>query len=143
MAALGVFIGATIRGNAAVAEDLVIPIDLSSASTYELVQPLRRECAEPPANAKGPDESAQREEAKVLEASCLRRRLLAGAELERVIRTYFPSDLTPRELAFCVEEVEDGEPLLHCAIYWAREQADAALESMRALWVAERKRTAR
>jgi len=142
MAALGVFAAGTICALAATAEDLVIPIDLSDASTYELVQPLRRDCAALPANAKGSDDSAQREEAKALETSCLRRRLLAGAELDRVIRTYFPSDLTPRELAFCVEEVEDGEPLLPCAIFWAREEVDGGLDSMKAIW-ADRRSNAR
>jgi len=113
------------------ADEIVIRIDLSDPSTYELVQPLRRECLERAGRAESAvDGSAPAGASATLDATraadssraaeCLRRRLLAGAELERVVRTFFPTELTPRELAFCVDEVGSERALLDCAFFWSR-----------------------
>lgn len=128
---------------AAAAHEISIPIDLSDPNTFELLQPLRRDCSSQRGGQTPQGEDPNNDDKRAQESLCLRRALLASAELERVIRTYFPTDLTPAELAFCVDEVEDAEPLFRCAIFWVRNAVAEQPESPGALRKVYRQQKAR
>ncbi|MBY0401944.1 hypothetical protein K2X89_16745 [Myxococcota bacterium] len=122
----------TVAVQLAAADERMIQIDLSMPDVYELVQPLRRECI-----AEQAGEGRDVAEARASAPDCLRRRLLSAAELERQIRVFFPADLTPEELAFCTTRAHDGDSLLPCVQFWAKEapaQAPLSESEMRAVY---------
>ena len=91
------------------ANELVIRFDLSDSRLYELIAPVRRSCI-----AEQIKLGHTRDEAIELASDCIGRRFLLAAEFERVLRVYYPSDITNEELASCVREGDEEVPLLKC-----------------------------
>ena len=92
------------------ADDLVLRFDLSDARIYELIAPVRRACiAEQLRLGNGREEAIERA------SDCIGRRFLLAAEFERVLRVYFPMDITNEELESCIREGDEDDPLVECA----------------------------
>ena len=104
-----------LASSSAAAEDLNVVFDLSNPDILELTEPLQMSCLRTSIAA-----GQTQDEAFAALPDCLSKRFLSAIELERAIRAYYPSELSPEALSECIRETDEDRALLPCARSKAR-----------------------